>query len=161
MVAEIRAIIPKRKGLGLANHKAAIELGMDRFMGILEDDLNKVVGTWKKKPTFRIVRKRERGHFVIGIFTDDQRWKWIGEGTSPYIIRPKKAKALAFRSGYTPATAPNRFIARQAGRSGAFVLTKEVHHPGIKPRKFNEKLVKRNRPKFNQFMRDTVRSSDG
>lgn len=157
MVARMKAIVPKKRGAGAANQRKRIELGYERFIGILENDLNQFVKTWKKKPTFRIVRKRQGRDEVIGVFTDDMRWIWIGQGTKPYIIRPRKAKALRFKSGYSPATAPNRVIARPAQSFGDTVHAQEVHHPGIKARKFDERLVKRNEKKFRAFMNDAIK----
>ena len=44
---------------------------------------------------------------------------WLDQGTRPYTIRPKNAKALRF-----------------LGADGKSVFAKVVHHPGLRPRHF-------------------------
>ncbi len=51
--------------------------------------------------------------------------KWVHYGTSPYTIRPKAAKALAFRI------------------NGRLIFTKKVNHPGIKANPWYDKALDR------------------
>lgn len=160
---QVTAIVPKKKGRGAkdfnANLSKRIDLAYERFFGVLENDLKRVVKTWKKKPTFTYKRQRRGASETFSTQVNDPRWKWLNDGTPPRRIVPVRAKRLRFMSGYEPATAPNRIISKQARSFGDTVYSLGVDHPGIKARNFNQRLSKRNQPKFKQFMQDALKES--
>lgn len=157
----VTAIVPKKRGRGAkdfnANLQKRIDLAYERFEGVLGNDLNRAVGTWKNKPKFTFKRQRKGKSETFEVLADDKRWVWISEGTKPHMIYPVRAKRLRFKAGYEPATAPNRIVARPARSFGETIYSLGVRHPGIKPRKLNERLAKRNQPKFVQFMSDALK----
>lgn len=50
----------------------------------------------------------------VEVGSNDERAEWHHGGTSPYVIRPRKAKALRFRTS-----------------GGGFAFSKRVRHPGL------------------------------
>lgn len=57
--------------------------------------------------------------------------KFIDEGTKPYVIRPKNAPALKFRVEENVVSKNGHVF-----RTGDWVATKEVKHPGIEKKEF-------------------------
>lgn len=137
-----KAIIPKNKFKPEVFRTEAVKAMEEAAKGITAD-FEKTTATWKHQPEFKsAVDIGKTVNLVVG--TTDEIYGYVDKGTRPHIIRPKKAKALAFPGGkYTPKTKP-RFIGSMAGgSSGATVFSQEIHHPGTKARKFTEELFKR------------------
>ena len=153
----VEAVVPKQGADDLPNLLKRIDLAYERFEGVILNDVKRTVKTWKKKSEFTVTRKTKGQSEILEVNTDDRRWHWISDGTKSYLIFPRRAKALRFRAGYTPATASNRIIARPARSFGDTVFSKGVRHPGIKPRKFKERIAKRNTKKFITFMDDALK----
>lgn len=78
---------------------------------------------------WELVKKNKK---VIAINLNGDLITWLEFGTKPYVIKPKDKTALHWEVG------------------GEHFFAKEVHHPGIKARKFIRKVLqsKRNYNKF-------------
>lgn len=118
------------------------------------------VMTWEKKPKF----KREveiKDISIIGrIYTEDEIYGYVSEGTKgPYKIRPKRAKALVFQSGYTAKTKPGGLFAVTGGSFGETVHTQEVTHPGIEARDFPKEVAKFIDPYMTGRMQEAMKSA--
>jgi hypothetical protein len=59
-------------------------------------------------------------------------------GTRPHVIRPRKGRVLRFPAAGTKTTLAGRARTGEVRRlgSGAYVFTRQVHHPGTKPYPF-------------------------
>lgn len=106
-------------------------------------DYRKATSTWEHQPVFRIMARTARvgNRFTsVDVGTDDEIFGYVDLGTKPHVIRPKNGKVLAFKTGGSPKTRPNRLLATggSAGTDQAFA--KEVHHPGTKARNFSKLL---------------------
>jgi len=96
----------------------------------------------------RSSRTGKTGQSILHIVSDDKRSVKIGTdskiglfqelGTKPYIIRPVKKKMLAF--------------VVLVGGKWAWTRAKEVHHPGVRPKKWLEKAAEESK----DFVRDTL-----
>jgi len=90
------------------------------------------------------------------VFTDNEIYGYVNDGTRPHPIFPKKAKALAFQWGgkgsYTPKTTPRVIGSRAGGPSGPTVYRPYVQHPGTKGRHFDEEIEKLMQPRFKRAM---------
>ena len=109
---------------------------IDFQAGKLKEDLEKVVAPWKTSVQFTI---RTQGESRI-VSTESKVYKYVTLGTAPHVIRPKTAKVLRFKAGYTAATSPGSLQTGSGRADGEEMFRREVNHPGIKPRRF-EKLV--------------------
>lgn len=114
-------------------------------------NLEKTTETWEDKPKF-VVKKIKQG---IEVYTTNEIWNWLDEGTPAHDIVPKsrrgrkrRAMALSFLwagpGSYRGKTSPGTFQSGYAYTDGraSFVLAERVHHPGIEPRKWSEILRK-------------------
>lgn len=152
----IEAVPGKQKrgdsfGIGNARvYKREIDRAVEYTLQAVKRDLEKTVQTWNKKPEFVTESKYQGGSRIITAYTDNQVYNWLDQGTKPHIIRPKRARMLAFQSGYTAKTsaAPGAFIAKSGGPSGAWRYAKQVNHPGTKARKFYQKIQLRNQKRL-------------
>jgi len=94
----------------------------------------------------------------IGNTMGVKKWVWTDEGTKPHIIRPKRARALRFRSGYKSGSRPGTFVTGRSSYSGGWVSAQIVHHPGTKARNWSSLLLKERFLPFNTAMNAAVRN---
>lgn len=129
----------------------------------MRQDFWKTTASWKHKPKFEIrvslKKTATSGESGVEVYTSDEVYGWVCGGTGTYVgkgkypIRPKKirrdargrfrktAKRLLFRTGYVPKTRPGVLGSGKGGAEGPYRSPKEVMHPGIKPRRFDEKVM--------------------
>lgn len=148
---KVKAIIPKKLPFPKSPQvKAAIREVLDiRAEAVLRDH-QKTVGSWRKKPTFKI-RKLNQYARIVG--TDNKIWLMLDAGTRPHLIRAKNARRLSFRVPYRAKSRPG-FIGSNAGSTGnkqVFALV--VAHPGTDPRRWTEAMQKRENVEFPKALR--------
>ena len=129
----------------------------------IKKDFQKSTRTWKHKPVFetKVSLRRTTATGFVEVKTDDEIYGYVNHGTGiwsgrgKYPIRPKvrrrgprgrfrrAAGSLAFPSKFGPKTRPGKINAGSGSRGGPMVFTKQVMHPGIRPRKFDQAIVNR------------------
>jgi len=99
------------------------------------------VSTWKRQPAFEV--KTQGESTTIG--TDNPIYGYVNDGTKPHVIRPKKAKRLAFYAGgFVSKTVPNRLQARTGRVANTNpVFAQGVQHPGTQARDFTGQVQSR------------------
>lgn len=135
MVAKIKAKLPPK--FQSDRLQSVIDEAARNEAKLAKREFEQSVKTWKNRPRFQVKRRRDGGYDV---FTDSLIYKFVSRGTRPHAIRPVRAKALAFPSGYSPKTSPNSLGAKPGGGFGQTRFAKAVQHPGTAPRKFEEKV---------------------
>ena len=90
------------------------------------------------------------------ISTDDDRYKWVDEGTKPHEIRPRNAKVLRFTSGSGVRSEIARRKAKSARRDANVTYATSVSNPGIRPRSITEKIMARRRPRIISSVDDAI-----
>ena len=123
-------------------------------------DLNALLTGWSTKPKFQKKVFISPRQWRLEIRVDrrtrgGKRFTWSDKGTglygpkkARYPIRPKRAKALRFRVPHRPKTlAPGQ--AMPSGQAKT-VVTQLVMHPGIRPRKFTARTVKKYSNRMNR-----------
>lgn len=133
---KLKAIKPKTSA---ANFKAVDKAVRDAYRdaaGELLKDFEKTVATWETPVRFRVRVGRES----VSVYTDNAIWRYVDKGTRPHIIRPRRAKALAFATGGAAKTRVGSIIARAGGRGDGTAFATEVQHPGTKARGFSWRL---------------------
>lgn len=146
---KLRPIRPKGLGDVYKRLPRAVEKGMKKAAAEALKDFEKTTATWEHKPAFTI-EAQGNGEYLIG--TNDERWKWIDEGTKAYTIRPR-GRFLRFSPGSRPKTSPG-VITSGAGSSGSgVVFARVVRHPGIKARLFTKQITQRWRRGVAPFIR--------
>lgn len=137
----------------------------------IRQDFKSTTKTWRRKPKFEMKVSLKRGAKAGGyveVWTDNEIYGYVNHGTGiwsgrgRYPIRPKvrrrwsagspggkggrfrkAAKALAFPSKSRPKTRPGRLGSGPGGSSGPIVIRKQVMHPGIRPRRFDVAIRKK------------------
>lgn len=111
---------------------------------------NNKIKTWVNKTTFRKLVAVRPGRWSFSILHTSQTkqgkiFDWVDKGTgsfaggTAYPINPKNAPLLRFTAPHSPKTlAPGQSV--PSGQKTT-VFTKQVMHPGIKPRGFTKELM--------------------
>lgn len=136
---KIKPIKPKGLGDTFKRMPKAVEKGMREAADAAKADFEKTTASWEHKPSFTI-EEQGAGEYLVG--TNDERYKWIDEGTDPYTIRPR-GRVLRFSPGSRPKTRPGVITSGGGARGSGVVYTRVVHHPGIKARLFTKQLAAR------------------
>lgn len=135
-------------------------------------DFERCTATWKQRPVFRSIQSGGFSFFgdvtdlAIQIWTTDERFGWVDEGTRPHIIRPKPGRGpkarLRFKPGFRAKSQPNSLGSFAGQTWGTPVFAREVHHPGTKARNFTKTIMKKREPwiwgRIQQAMLDAVKA---
>lgn len=103
---------------------------------------------WSDTPDFegRMIDTTQRlGIEIVPKGLGSKRWRWVSLGTKPHTISPKRKGYLTIKWGHTSFTKPGNIYGRTSGGtySGPFIRSsRPVHHPGIRPRLFEENIVR-------------------
>lgn len=140
----------------------------------LKDYLTEVTASWEHKVTFRRVMVVNATLIKAGVqavgknkaifgYVDRGTGKYGPKGVS-YKIKPVAAPLLRFKSGYDARSRPAagaggmpRANVGSGKATGTWVATKEVTHPGIRPRKFAESFEKQLQPDFRRRVNNALR----
>ena len=127
----------------------------------LLDYPRRIVASWEHKPDFKAMKKVTRGAAKVYVYPAGENkkyWIWVSRGTKPHVIRPKRAKVLAFPSVYQPKTTARGPGYKGPGKSsGPTIFAKEVHHPGTKARHFEEAWARWAKTWFRREMENAMR----
>lgn len=150
----------RREALGVLSEYGNVRL----------NTFNAVVSDWDHKPRFNLnlVNKDDVIGFKVEATGQHANiWDYVNEGTgmaggfrsTRYPIRPKRPGGrLKFRTGYRARTAPNaQFGVGDGSRTGDFVTTDLVLHPGIEPRDFTKKADEVQTEPFRQDIHNAFR----
>lgn len=123
---------------------------------------NLVVADWKNKPTFETriaVRPDKISMTVFPAGPNAGIYEIVDQGSPPHIIRPVKAKMLAFRLDYTSKTLakPARTVAGGGKSTGPLVFAKLVHHPGSEAREFSKVIAEDIKSDFKRIIDNTFK----
>lgn len=121
--------------------RAAIKSALDKVAKDIKADYKATMQTWKKQKTEPIVANQ--GEEARLIYVNNKIYGYVDLGTRPHVIRPKTARRLAFRSGFTAKTQPGVIGSGPGGSFGSYRFAKSVRHPGIRARKFSATIAKK------------------
>lgn len=127
---------------------------LDKIVKGVRADFDKTTNSWDHKPAWTQENKSIPSQVSFKVLTQDQRYIWVNSGTatgrggSSYVIRPRKAKALAYRENFKAKTTPGFIGSGGGGRTGAYTIRPFTIHPGMKAREFDIAVKKVWEPKF-------------
>ena len=133
MAFAYRAIIPRELLVDPHRLKAAMKNTLKQVAMASKVDFQVTTQTWQHQPKF----ETKIGPFGAAVYTTDQRYQWINNGTDPYTIRPRRASALRFNVPFRAKTRPGKIRSGKGSRGKRVVYAKVVHHPGITARNFD------------------------
>jgi hypothetical protein len=122
---------------------------INQVLQLIDSDFQATIAAWKQGPVFTIDAAQIDGNDYVGsVWTDNEIYGYVNNGTSPHDIRPVKAKKLHFLSGYAPKTYRRVLGSQQGGPYGADVFASAVHHPGSEARQFDQVIVEKRQSDF-------------
>lgn len=120
-------------------------------------DYEATTATWTNKPKFETVVSLRGGEAAMLVDTNDKIYGYVDQGTRPHIIRPVKAKRLAFAAGGSPKTQPGVIGSGAGSKGGTPVFAMAVNHPGTKAREFSKIIAAKWKKQFSAEMIDSMR----
>lgn len=120
----------------------------------------RTVQGWDHPPTFlnrRVDTSSQLGIRVEASGPNADKYSLVSRGAKAHFIRPRRARMLRFQPGYTAGTHPRSLSSRHYQRSGGFVTSMQVRHPGFDAREFDQTIADEHRAEFEQDMRDAIR----
>ena len=117
----------------------------------IKKDFDRTTVTWKSRPEFEIVMSITKG-LELFVWTDNEIYGYVSEGTEEHVILPVNAKALRFREGYHAKTKPRVIQSFSGGPFGKVVFAAGVIHPGTEAREFAQVIQKKWQPRFKRRM---------
>jgi hypothetical protein len=124
---------------------------------------NKIVAAWVHQPAFKATKKITRTDMSVYVYPagpNAQIWRYVSQGTRAHIIRPKRAKALAFTWGgpgsYKAHTTTSGGYKGPGKATGTRRVFQVVHHPGNPPRNFEAHIARWYKPTFTRTMKNAV-----
>lgn len=154
-VVKAKALKPK----ALKDKDMRLELlnGLRSIARQVTKDFEATTSSWKNKPKFETVVSLKGGEAAFLVDTNSEIYGYVDQGTKPHIIRPVKAKVLAFNVGGSPKTRPG-VIGSTGGSAGSGpVFSKGVRHPGTKARQFSKIINEKWQKRFGAEMIDSMR----
>lgn len=158
---EINVTVPKEV-FKIPEWRRRVEHVQDQTTGPqLQGLFRKTVSGWEHKPRF--YKRKHITAYQIGVIVHPAKEKMgdiyalVNQGAKPHIIRPRRAKFLRFQTGYRAASRPRFIGSGRKSRSGRFISTPMVRHPGFEAREFDQAIAEEYAPKFFKDMQDTFR----
>lgn len=139
----LRPIVPRSPLYHTANMEREIKDGLTKLGKNVLKTFEGTTNNWNTKVKFDLKVTVNSSEAMIEITTDNEIYGYVNEGTKPHVIRPKRARRLAFRTGYRPKTTPKSITSGPGGDSGPWVTAGVVHHPGTKARQFTKYVIVR------------------
>lgn len=142
-----------------------IEEAMDKQVKpALVKSHERVVADWKHKPKFGAQKRIRPERITVSVFpTGDNAkiYNFVDKGTEPHEIRPVRAKALRFNTGYQPKTLarPARTVSGGGKATGPEVFAQVVHHPGSEAREFSKTIAEDISPHFKRLIENAFRKA--
>ena len=128
-------------------------------------DFEGTTRTWKRKPRFKQEISLAGPGPVLMVYTDDEIYGYVSRGTRPHMIWAgaytgrSRAKALAYPVRSSPKTRPGMLRSMTGFRSSAKRYRAYVHHPGTRPRRFEEAIQKKWQRRFKRQMERAMRQA--
>lgn len=136
-----------------------IALQRDKTIPELELAFKQTVDGWEHKPDFKGEQKVSSSSITVSVFPSGPNadlYGLVSRGSPRHVIRPRSGGMLSFQPGYRPATQPRLLSSRAKQRSGGFVSSRAVFHPGFEAREFAEAIQDLYAPIFMADMQDAM-----
>jgi len=124
----------------------------------VEKNFKKTIATWKNQPKFEKEFEFGSTQWRYRVFTTNQVYAWVNDGTEPHPIEAKKKGGVLFypyKGTRVAKTKPGR-LSSGSGKKGRNKIVspmwQPVQHPGVKARKFDEMIAEKETPKLMKYM---------
>lgn len=130
--------------------------------GMMED-FEATTEDWKHEVTFEPIesfRWDSRAQVYAAVFTTDEIYNYVNNGTPEHDIPKTKPGPLRFRWGgrgsYKAKTRPGFIGSMPGGPTGPWVTMRKVHHPGTEAREFDKMIKRKWVHRFERLMADAM-----
>jgi hypothetical protein len=154
MPASVRLepILLKKPLVDTAKLMRGLERAIDDTTAIVDANFKATVESWKHKPKFIRRRATRKGRGIEGdVLVRDEIYGYVTGGTRKHVIRPKRARLLAFRGGYRAKTRRRVIGSHRGGAYGSLRFAKQVIHPGTEAREFQQEIAARRQRNLYNF----------
>lgn len=135
-----RVIMPKALIIDVAAQKRAITNTLNATAKAIKADFGVTTQTWSDKPAFTI---ESPSPYERDIGTDHEVYTMLNEGTRAHEIRPHGGGVLRFTTPFRSKTVPRQIMSGAGSTGKVEVFTRAVHHPGTKPRAWDEVIFEK------------------
>lgn len=129
----------------------------------LKDLFSQTTDGWKNKPDFNSRQWSTANEIGSEVFVDGGAagdiYTLVSKGAPPHIILPKNRRFLRFQEGYSASTTPGLLRSVPNSRSGNFIKSTGVHHPGFEARNFPTTIKDEYGETFAHDMQDAINSA--
>lgn len=159
MQFKLTPILPRP--LNVSGLKQALIDGMRDVGQRIREDFEDTTKTWNHQPKFDPpfpIPRVALDEITVTTETEDQVYGWLDQGTKKNypIPRVPGVKSLAFPSQFIAKTSPG-IIGSGVGFSGGdTVFRKQIIHPGVEARNFDETIAKNNKSNFKITMEQAM-----
>jgi hypothetical protein len=160
MQFKLTPILPRP--LNVSGIQQALIDGMRDVGQRIREEFEDTTKTWNHQPAWDPAFPIPRvgiDEISVTTETEDQVYGWLDQGTKKNYPIPTVpgVKSLAFPSQFIAKTSPG-IIGSGVGFSGGdTVIRKQVIHPGVEARKFDETIAKNNKSNFKITMDQAMR----
>lgn len=153
---KIKVILPKAV-FNDAKVRQAIEHTMVQKTGPdLRNEFEKTATTWKDQPTWKTQMYRGVGVLWIKVLTYSTTYRLVNAGARPHIIRPRHKKVLRFQTQFRAKSRPRVIGSFAGGKSGPYVSSLGVHHPGHEAREFDKEIAEQYQDIFRKDVQEAI-----
>lgn len=136
----------------------SIKRRADKVSKLMEKDFESGVKDWSHKVKFTVEVTLHGSGVSISIYTDDEVYKFVHDGTKAHEITAKAPGGrLRFQGTYTAKTVPGTIPSRSGGPSGDYQYRVSVDHPGFEGRYFSKLIFKKWNPRFKREMESALK----
>lgn len=156
MRAKLKPITTKRYSLSPATIAKAIEMALDVTAQESLADLQKTTRTWATPVKFTINKLK----YGRSIGTSNVIYKYVDQGTSPHVIRPKRpGYPLRFKTGGRAKTKVATIASYKGAPGNTPIAAYQVMHPGTQARLFTQVINTRNKRRFPKNLNAALREA--
>lgn len=120
---------------------------------------------WSHHPSFRQKLIRRASSLSMEVYTEDDIYRLVNEGSPPHYIPKSGTTFMSFRPGYKAATRPGSLVSGRAYRSGkqvgAYRISRDKPHPGFEPRVFDEQVARAYEPILKRDVQAALKRATG
>jgi len=115
----VKVTLPTKPGLDVVALERVLRAGIDRLLTVSKTEFGYTYATWTHKPAFETRRAKSYAWTTGGlVFTKDENYIRLDEGTRPHSIAARRVPLLKYQSKFTPKTQPRVLLSRPGGKSG-------------------------------------------
>ena len=154
--------IKPRRDYRVLGEKVArqLEAQLERDAAGIQADFEKTTATWTTPVEFTTRVLSSAGTRVAYVYTDNEIYKFVDQGTRPHIIHAKhRMRPLTFQVGYKAKTSPGAIGSHGGGPFGETVRALAVLHPGTEARGFSEAIQAKWEKDIPRTMADVIHNA--